>query len=99
MVDKEASDIEVGGFGSEEYVWMRVYGKKEPIQELPKFTHDEAALIILSILNDKQRQVLEEMRNLDFSFSLEYPGNIYKFSLIMISGSGGMHILIWTGWL
>jgi twitching motility protein PilT len=80
MVDMEASDIEVGGFGSEEFVWMRVYGKKQPIHELPKFSHDEAALIILSILNDKQRQVLEEVRNLDFSFSLDYPGNIYRFS-------------------
>ena len=80
MVDKEASDIEVGGYGSENRVWLRVYGKKEPIKELPEFNHDEAAVVILSILNDKQRHVLEEMRNLDFSFSLDYPNNLYKYS-------------------
>jgi len=80
MVDKEASDIELGGYGSENRVWFRIYGKKEPIQELPEFNHDEAALIILSILNDKQRQVLEEIRNLDFSFSLDYPENKFLSS-------------------
>ncbi len=53
MVDREASDIEVGGYGTEGYVWIRVYGKKEPLEELPRFNDDESALLILSILNDK----------------------------------------------
>ena len=38
MVDREASDIELGGYGSEGHVWLRVYGKKEPVLELPNFT-------------------------------------------------------------
>ncbi len=38
-----------------DYVWFRIYGKKEPVMELPKFTNDESALIILSVLNDKQK--------------------------------------------
>ena len=78
MVDKEASDIELGGYGSEGFVWLRIYGKKEPYLKLPKFTNDESALLILSLLNDKQRQVLEKIRNLDFSYTFEYANNIYN---------------------
>ena len=77
MVDKEASDVELGGYGTEGYVWVRIYGKKDPLDELPKFTDDESALLILSILNDKQRLVLEQIRNLDFSYTLDYVNNIY----------------------
>jgi twitching motility protein PilT len=77
MVDKEASDIELGGYGTEGYVWFRIYGRKEPVTELPKFTNDEAALIIASILNNKQRLNLEKDKNLDFSYTFEYVNNIY----------------------
>ncbi len=77
MTDMEASDIELGGYGTEDYVWFRIYGKKEPVMELPKFTHDESALIILSVLNDKQKKVLEEIRNLDFSYTFEYVNSMY----------------------
>ena len=77
MTDMEASDIELGGYGTEDYVWFRIYGKKEPVLEIPKFTRDESALIILSILNDKQRQVLEQIRNLDFSYTFEYINSVY----------------------
>ena len=77
MVDKEASDIELGGFGCEGHVWFRIFGKKEPVVELPRFTADESALLILSILNDKQRELLHEARNLDFSYTFEYLENIY----------------------
>jgi len=91
MIDKEASDIEVGGFGTEGYVWLRVYGKKEPLTELPKFTNDESALLILSILNERQRNVLFEARNLDFSYTLDYINNMYtkisgKFTEIRFRG-------------
>lgn len=77
MTDMEASDIELGGYGTEGYVWFRIYGKKEPVPELPRFTQDESALIILSILNDKQRDVLESIRNLDFSYTFEYVNSMY----------------------
>ena len=77
MVDREASDIEVGGYGTEGYVWIRIYGKKEPLEELPRFTDDESALLILSILNVKQQNILEKSRNLDFSYTLDYVNNVY----------------------
>ena len=71
MIEKEASDIEIGGYGSGGYVWFRIFGTKAPLLEFPKFTNDEAAVLILSILNNKQIRLLEENRNLDFSYSLE----------------------------
>jgi twitching motility protein PilT len=77
MIDREASDIELGGFGTNGYVWYRVYGNKSPLPELVKFSHDESALLILSILNEKQRKSLEKYRNLDFSYTFEYLGNKY----------------------
>jgi twitching motility protein PilT len=78
MINKEASDIELGGYGSLGYVWLRIFGKKEPLLELPMFTNDEAALLILSILNDKQIRILEDVRNLDFSYSFEYINYFYS---------------------
>jgi len=78
MISKEASDIELGGFGSLGQVWLRIYGKKEPVPELPSFSDDEAALLILSILNEKQIRLLEEVRNLDFSYSFEYINYFYS---------------------
>lgn len=77
MIDKEASDIELGGYGSNGLVWYRIYGKKEPLPELPKFSHDESALLILSILNEKQMRNLEDYRNLDFSYTFNYEDNKY----------------------
>jgi len=78
MINKEASDIELGGFGSLGYVWLRIFGKKERLLELPTFTNDEAALLILSILSEKQIRALEEVRNLDFSYSFEYINYFYS---------------------
>jgi twitching motility protein PilT len=77
MVDKEASDIEFGGFGCEDLVWFRIFGRKEPVPDIPRFSLDESSLLILSILNDRQRQVLYEARNLDFSYSIGNMGNSY----------------------
>ena len=78
MVKREASDIEVGGYGSNDFVWFRVYGKKNPIEELPKLNNDESALLVLSILNEKQRKILEANRNLDFSYTFNY-AEVNKF--------------------
>jgi twitching motility protein PilT len=77
MVKKEASDIEIGGYGSNNHVWFRIYGKKQPVLEFPDFSNDEAAVLILSILNDKQVGTLEVLRNLDFSYSFDYPDYLF----------------------
>ena len=72
MLMCEASDLEFGGFGSVGYVWFRIYGIKNIVFELPKFTHDESGLLILNIITEKQRTLLLKNRNLDFSYSFDY---------------------------
>jgi twitching motility protein PilT len=72
MIEREASDIEFGGHGTENYVWMRVYGKKERVMEIPKLSGDETACLIVNLLNENQRKALLEARNLDFSYTFLY---------------------------
>lgn len=72
MLEKDASDIELGGHGNVGYVWMRIYGNKERVKEIPQFTPDESALIIVNLLNMNQREQLAKKRNLDFSYTFFY---------------------------
>jgi len=72
MIEREASDIEVGGHGNGGYVWMRIHGKKERIKDFLQLTEEEAAVIILNLLNNNQRKYLSVTRNLDFSYSYLY---------------------------
>lgn len=72
MLEKDASDIELGGHGNVGYVWMRIYGNKERVKEIPQFTPDESALIITNLLNMNQREQLAKKRNLDFSYTFLY---------------------------
>lgn len=69
MLEKNASDVEIGGFGAQNFVWFRIYGKKERVNELPQFTTDEASALIISLLNKNQCQYLLQNRNLDFSYT------------------------------
>lgn len=72
MIERSASDIEIGGHGAAGYVWLRIFGKKEAVKELPSLTADESALLILNLLNDNQRRHLMNARNLDFSYTFFY---------------------------
>ena len=72
MIESEASDIEIGGRGNEGYIWMRIHGNKERVRDLPQFTEDESALIIINLFNDNQKQHLLSKRNLDFSYTYFY---------------------------
>ena len=72
MLEKDASDIELGGHGNVGYVWMRIYGKKERVKEISQFTPDESALIIINLLNSNQKEYLAKKRNLDFSYTFFY---------------------------
>jgi len=72
MIEREASDIEIGGHGNGGFIWMRVFGKKERAKEFPQFSVEEAAVLIINLLNSNQRKILAEVRNLDFSYSFYY---------------------------
>ena len=74
-----ASDIDIGGFGTANYVWYRVYGDKKPARELGKFTLDEFSILIQTILIERQRLFLYENRSLDFSYSVIEDDKMYRF--------------------
>jgi twitching motility protein PilT len=72
MIERDASDIEIGGHGNEGYIWMRIHGKKERVKDLPQFAEDEAALIIANLFNSNQKKYLATTRNLDYSYTFFY---------------------------
>jgi twitching motility protein PilT len=72
MIDKEASDVEIGGYGCEGTVWFRIFGKKARVKELLTLTQDETNVLIVSILNQNQAFYLRNNRNLDFSYTFRY---------------------------
>jgi twitching motility protein PilT len=72
MIERDASDLELGGHGNSGFIWLRIYGKKERVKDFPMFTEDEAALIILTLLNSAQLKFLSTTHNLDFSYSFLY---------------------------
>lgn len=72
MIERQASDVEIGGFGAQSYVWMRIFGKKERANDLPRFSEDEATTLIVSLLSKTQLEMLAAERNLDFSYSFNY---------------------------
>lgn len=75
MIDLDASDIEIGGYGANDYIWLRIYGKKEPMKDLPRFTADEAAVLILNLIAENQRKYLLLTKNLDFSYTFRLERN------------------------
>jgi twitching motility protein PilT len=70
MVALHASDIDMGGYGSQGYIWYRVYGSKKADSSLGKYSPDEINILIQSIIGERQRSFLFENRNLDFSHML-----------------------------
>jgi twitching motility protein PilT len=69
MRDKDASDIDLGGWGANGHVWLRVHGDKRPAEELGKFTNIETDILIQSLLMENQKKALYKNRNLDFSYN------------------------------
>jgi twitching motility protein PilT len=72
MIERDASDIEMGGHGNGNFIWLRIYGRKERIKDFPQLSDDEAAVMIGNMLNKDQRVFLAENKNLDFSYTYLY---------------------------
>jgi len=79
MSRTNASDIDIGSYGTAGSVWYRIYGEKRPCKELGKFTLDEFNILIQSILIERQRLFLYENRNLDFSYSILDGDRMFRF--------------------
>jgi twitching motility protein PilT len=74
-----ASDIDLGGYGTANSIWYRIYGEKRPCKELGQFNLDEVNILIQTILIERQRLFLYENRNLDFSYSILDGDRMFRF--------------------
>ena len=79
MHENNASDIDFGGFGAQGKVWYRIFGLKRADDSWGTFTPDESSIMVQNILSDRQRQFLYDRRNLDFSYSVEDDGKMFRF--------------------
>lgn len=73
MREYEASDIDFGGPGSDNMVWLRIFGQKGPLEELGKFSLDEFNVLIQCILQESQQKQLYKNRTIDFSYVVPSP--------------------------
>ncbi|HTP79677.1 MAG TPA: ATPase, T2SS/T4P/T4SS family [Bacteroidota bacterium] len=78
MFTINASDIDMGGYGSQGYIWYRVFGSKKPDPTLGKYSPDEMNILVQSIIGDRQRSFLYENRNLDFSHMVNMEGGEFR---------------------
>ncbi len=79
MLAKEASDIDIGGYGCRGHIWYRIHGEKTPEPNLGQYTEDEMDFIILNILTPQQGQNLVAQRNVDFPYNLRVEGRLQRF--------------------
>ncbi len=71
MRESQASDIDLGGWGSQQKIWVRVHGRKKPLPELGEYLTEETDLIVQNLLTQGQRFALYDRRALDFSYTLK----------------------------
>ena len=71
--DYEASDLEIGGKGSNNKIWYRIYGKKNPVEEFGSVTNDEASFMLLCLLSDEEKVELLKNKNIDLSIGFKVP--------------------------
>ncbi len=70
MLTNNASDIDMGGYGSGGSIWYRIFGSKKADKGLGQYLPDEMNFLLQSVLGERQRSFLYENRNLDFSYML-----------------------------
>ncbi len=79
MRDLEASDIDVGSFGTRGEIWFRVHGSKLPQKDLPRLESPYCDVLIQSLVMPRQRETLLERRSLDFSYHVEENGERFRY--------------------
>jgi twitching motility protein PilT len=78
MFTLNASDIDLGGYGSQGSIWYRVFGSKKPDMTLGSYSPDEMNILIQSVIGERQRTFLYENRNLDFSHMIVFENNEFR---------------------
>ncbi|MCD6182362.1 MAG: Flp pilus assembly complex ATPase component TadA [Candidatus Cloacimonetes bacterium] len=71
MTELGASDMDIGGKRANDQVWFRVKGNKYPCDELPHYTNDETASLLISAINAEQKNALFLQKNIDVAISID----------------------------
>lgn len=79
MRELDASDIDIGSFGTRGEIWFRVHGNKLPQKNLPKLESPYSDVLVQSLVMPRQREVLIEKRSLDFSYHVEEDGERFRY--------------------
>jgi twitching motility protein PilT len=79
MVKAEASDLDMGGIGTNGKIWYRISGNKKPASIFPKLDLDEATALIISILTQRQIDKIMFNQNTDFSYKMSLNGEYQRF--------------------
>ncbi len=79
MVKIEASDLDMGGVGTNGKIWYRISGNKKPASIFPEIDLDEATAIIVSILTQRQIDKIMFNQNTDFSYKMLLNGKYQRF--------------------
>ncbi|MDD3535332.1 MAG: ATPase, T2SS/T4P/T4SS family [Candidatus Cloacimonetes bacterium] len=75
----EASDVDMGAPGCANKIWMRVFGKKSPVEDLGQYSILETNALVLSWLSPAQRQRLFMQKSLDFPVAFPIGGAEARF--------------------
>ena len=75
MVQKNASDLDMGGHSCKGQFWYRVDGFKRPYPDLGEYSPDECELLLLSLLVPQQQDQLLKRYSIDFGYSLPVAPN------------------------
>ncbi|MBM4403044.1 MAG: Flp pilus assembly complex ATPase component TadA [Candidatus Cloacimonetes bacterium] len=79
MIEATASDLDFGGPGSKQMIWMRIYGIKSPNPDFGTYAPWETNLIILSWLTPLQKKRLYQDLSIDFSVSIREMGTTTRY--------------------
>ena len=79
MIEKNASDIDIGGWGCGKFAWYRVNDRKNPEENIGEFDIIETDILLQSMFIKKQREVLYKKKNLDFSYQIDMNGGYIRF--------------------
>jgi len=88
MRQQNASDIEFGGPTAQDSIWLRIYGKKQPRNELGKFTHEHADVMCQCLLTETLRKKLLSQLAVDFSYELHHNGTLMRWRATMYFDMG-----------
>lgn len=84
MIKEGGSDLFISAFSEPK---AEVHGKMESVPGFPKFTDKTVERVIYSILSDKQRQIFEERKELDASYTI--PG-VSRFRVNVFRSKGAV---------